>query len=165
MSQPTSDQIGRFAELFAAAELIRPRDRGRKPPLFRTTHVGDKYPAVDFLVDLVGPNDVSRGFFFLQVKGTTTSNPSSNRLPLDVPRERFNALAAITAPTYLIGVDLVAAESYLVAAYRRRRSRVSSIAKAFRLNDESVRVMLYEEVLAFWMANKPLLLRTRFKDV
>lgn len=106
--------------------------------MFRTTYLGDKYPAVDFLVDLVGKTDRPRGFFFIQVKGSTTSSPVAARLTIDVAKERFNTLAGLSAPTYLIGADLVAGTPYVVAANRRRRSRVSSISKAFPLTADWV---------------------------
>jgi hypothetical protein len=165
MARATSDQLGRYAEAVAWAAFVRPLARGTRAPLFRTTYLGDKYPTVDFLVDLVGPTDRPQGFFFVQVKGSASSPPAATRLAIDVPKDRFNALAALAAPTYLIGVDLVAGVPYVVVANRRRRSRVSSISKAFPLTDDSVKVALFREVLAFWKAHKPLLLRTGFKDV
>lgn len=165
MAVQTPDQLGRYAEVLTAAALMRTPDPRTSQPLFRPTHIGEKYPAVDFLVDLLGPNDSSRGFFFVQVKGTTSGKPSARRLTIDVSKDRFNTLVGITAPTYLIGVDLVAEGVYVVAANRPRRARVSSITKAFSLNEESVRVELYREVLGFWSAHQPLLLQTGFKDV
>jgi hypothetical protein len=162
---PTPDQLGRFAEMLAATALIRPFDRGARPVPFRATYLGDKYPAVDFLVDLLAADDSSRGFFFVQVKGTISATPAHPRLAIDVPRDRFNRLVEITAPTYLIGVDLATEVPYVVAAYRRRRTPVSSITKAFPLTDDAVRVKLYREVRTFWTAHKPLLLQTGFKDV
>jgi hypothetical protein len=159
----TSDQIGRLAELLAAAALSRPVKGRYCRPLFRTTALGDKYPTVDFLVDVLGPDDVSLGFFFVQVKGTTVATGS--RLPVDVPRDRFNLLVRLPAPTYLIGVDIFAETAYLVAAHKLRKTPVSSIAKTHSLRDDRVKIKLHREVLAFWKANKPILQRTQFKDV
>lgn len=165
MATMTTNQIGRLAELLAAAALSRPTGPPRGRPLFRATPLGDKYPAVDFLVDLVDRNDASRGFFFAQVKGTASAKPTTPRLPIDVARDRFNRFAGITAPTYLLGVDVRTEVTYLVSAWKARRSPVSSISKAFSLDEDSVKVKLYQEVLAFWNAHKPLLYRTGFKDV
>ena len=80
MRTMTADQIGRFAELLAAAAMSRPVGGSYRRPLFRATHLGEKYPTVDLIVDLLGPKDVSRGFFFAQVKGTTAAKATDVRL-------------------------------------------------------------------------------------
>jgi len=97
------------------------------------------------------------------VKGTATA--AGSRLPVDIPLDRFNRLVRLTAPTFVIGVDVIAEVSYLIAAHKLRKAQVSSITKAFCLRDEVVRIRLYREVLAFWKAKAPLLQRTQFKDV
>jgi hypothetical protein len=154
-----------LAELLAAVDLSRPvRGRYRRA-LFRATPLGDKYPTVDFLVDILGPDETPLGFFFVQVKGTSSATTKGTRLPIDVPLDRFNLLVRIPTPTYLIGVDIVAEATYLVAAHKPRKTPVSSIAKTHRLRDDHVKIKLYREVHAFWKANKPILQRTQFKDV
>jgi len=101
----------------------------------------------------------------VQVKGTTIDSPALPRLPVEVASERFNRLARLSAPTYLIGVDVVAYRTFVVAAVRPRRAKVSGISKAFPLGDDRVKLKLYREVLAYWAANRPLLLATEFADV
>jgi hypothetical protein len=133
--------------------------------LFRVAPLGGKYPTVDFLVDVVDDRDASIGFFFAQVKGTTSSDPSTSRLRVEVRRDRCDALVKLPAPTFLIGVDVIAARSYVVAAHRPRTTKVSSITKTYCLSDDAVKIGLYEEVLSYWEANRPALQRTRFKDV
>jgi hypothetical protein len=165
MALATNDQIGRLAELIAATDLSRPvRGRYRRP-LFRAIPLGDKYPTIDILVDVLGRNDVSLGFFFVQVKGTTMSTPAHGRLPVGVALDRYNKLVRIPAPTYLIGVDVSAETAYLVAAHRPRKADVFTITKAFCLREDGVKIQLCQEVLAFWEAHKPMLQQTRFHDV
>ncbi len=160
----TTDHIGRLSELIAAADLSRPV-RGRfHRPLFRATPLGDKYPTVDFLVDLLDRSDESLGFFFVQIKGTLGPGSSNRRLAIEVPIARFNRLARIPAPTYLIGVDLVQERSYLVSANRTRTSGVFSITKSYCLGEQSVKMDLYKEVLTFWNANRVVLTQSRFRD-
>jgi len=132
-------------------------------PLFRATPLGDKYPTVDFLVDVLGSQDVSLGFFFVQVKGTA-GPAAGGRLPVQVSRDRFNLLARLPAPSYLIGVNVSAELSYVVAAHKPTKVHVSSVPKAYCLSDDAVRIVLYKEVLAFWKANRPMLQQTKFKD-
>ncbi len=165
MAPLTSDQVGRLAELVAATDLSRPVRHPYRRPLFRATFLGDKYPAVDFLVDVLGAADVSLGFFFVQVKGTVEGGAAGARLAVDVALDRFNALVRIPAPTYLVGVDVIAEVAYLVAAYRPRNARVSSMTRAYSLRDDSVKIEVFREVLAFWKANRPILQQTRFQDV
>jgi hypothetical protein len=161
----TGDQIGSFAELLAMTDLSRPVVGHYRRPLFRVTSLGAKYPTVDFLIDVLDANDDSQGFFFAQVKGTSKYSGAATRLSVDLDVQRFNRLVRVPAPAYLIGVDVNAEASYLVAAYRTRANDVSSITRAFPLADPAVKINLYRAVLAFWRANKPLLQGTRFKDV
>jgi hypothetical protein len=165
MAVLTNEQIGRLVELVAAKDLSRPIGGQYRRPLFRATLLGDKYPTVDFLVDVLGRNDISLGFFIVQVKGTVTGLSTGARLSVAVSRDRFNLLVRLPAPTYLIGVDVIAETSYLVAAHKPRKTQVSSITKAYSLRDHAVKIKLYKEVLAFWKANKPILQQTQFKDV
>jgi hypothetical protein len=160
----TNDQIGRLAELIAATDLSRAVKGRYRRPLFRATPLGDKYPTVDFLVDVLGPREESLAFFFVQVKGTASA-PASGRLPVDVSQDRFNRLVRLPVPTYLIGVDVIAETAYLVAAHRRRRDPVASITRDYALRTDAVRIQLYEEVLAFWKVARPVLQPTRFHDV
>jgi hypothetical protein len=102
---------------------------------------------VDFIVDLLDRNDVSLGFFFVQVKGTAAITRTGNRLPVEVSLNRFNDLVRLRAPTYVIGVDVIAETAYLISAHRPRQTQVSSITKAYCLRDDYVRIKLYKEVL------------------
>jgi hypothetical protein len=161
----TSDQIGRLAELIAAKELSRPVMGRFRRALFRATALGDKYPTVDLIVDVLGRGAAPLGFFFVQVKGTVTATPPASRLPVEMALDRFNRLVRLPAPTYMIGVDVLAEMAYLVAAHKPRKVPVSSITKSYCLQDDSVRIKLYREVLQFWKAYRPRLHRTAFKDV
>ena len=161
----TNDQIGELAERIAAVDLTRPVSGIYRRPLFRVAPLGGKYPTVDFLVDVVDDRDASIGFFFAQVKGTVSIGPPASRLPIEVRRDRYNALVRLSAPSFIIGVDVTAELSYIIAAHRVRTARVSSIAKTYCLRDDAVKIGLYEEVLSYWDANRPALQRTQFKDV
>ena len=161
----TNDQIGRLAELIAAADLSRAvRNRYRRP-LFRAISLGEKYPTIDFLVDLLDRRDTSLGFFFVQVKGTASAGPAEARLPIVVAPDRYKLLAKMPIPTSLVGVDIVTETSYLVSAHRRRSGGISGISKGYCLRDDAVKIGLYQEVLRFWQIKRPQLRQTRFHDV
>jgi hypothetical protein len=165
MAARSADQIGDLGEWLAAVDFSRPVKRGYKRPLFRPTHLGGKYPAVDFIVDILALDGASLGFLFVQVKSTTLAPTPADRLPIVVAQDHFNRLVRLPAPTYLVGVDVTTERCYLAAAYKRRRSAVPSITTAYNLAEDAVKISLYKEVIAFWKVNKPLLQNTRFKDV
>jgi hypothetical protein len=62
-----SDLIGARGESRFLVLITEPHEGER--PIFRAQRLGEKWPATDFLVELVGSEDVS-GFFFVQVKTT-----------------------------------------------------------------------------------------------
>lgn len=160
----TPDQIGHIAEAAADADLSYPVSSPRERVIFKPTYLGDKYPVVDFLVDILAPDSRPIGYFFAQVKGTTRTL-SAARLPITVSADGFNRLVAVPAPTYLIGVDVRSRSTYLVAAHTRRGRAVSSITRGFPLGHDAVKLALYEEVAEFWEVNGRKPWRTRFRDV
>lgn len=165
MSGMTTDQIARIAELIAATDLSRPVRHPYRRPLFRAMPLGDKYPTADFLVDVIGPDDLPTGFFFVQVKGTTIASTTAPRIAIDVSQERFNRLVRLAAPAFLLAVDVGAERTYLTAATKPRKSAVASMSKAFPAFEDQVRIQLYQEVCAFWSEHKRLRRESRFNDV
>jgi hypothetical protein len=161
----TTEQIGKLAEYIVSMDLSRPVKDGYDRALFKMTNLGDAYPTVDFLVDILGPRAEAQGFFFVQVKGTVQQSARAGRLTVGVGPERFNRMVAIPAPTYLIGVDVRSENSYIIAADQHRSSRVSSITREYPLRNDAVRAGLYQEVESFWKASRRALRHTRFKDV
>ena len=160
----TSDQIGELAETHAKLLLTRPMALPFPRLLFRVTPLGDKYPAADWLVDAFGEDARSVAYFFVQVKGTAIAKPSARRLPLTMTDEAYRRLAQLTAPTYLIGVDVQAERAYLVATERSRQLAPASMAKTFCLSDDSVRIELYREVIDYWRVNRPKIRPSWFRD-
>jgi hypothetical protein len=164
MAKLNVDQIAHIAEVISDLHFSRVVGSPFARVLFRTAHLGDKYPTVDYLVDVLDAGNLSSGFFFIQVKGTASASPTSPRLAIDVSLERFNQLVRLSAPAYLVAVDIVSEEAYLVAACRSRKGAVASITKAFPLSDAAVKIALYREVAEFWASHKPLRRQSRFQD-
>jgi hypothetical protein len=150
----TPDQIGRLAEAISVAHFERAVGPPFGRPLFRAVRLGDKYPTADLLVDVLDPEDRPTGFFFVQVKGTTTASRTAPRITIDVPVEQFNRLVRLPAPAYLLAVDVAAELVYLRAVCRPRKTAVASVTKAFPLADDAVRMRLYREVCSFWAARR-----------
>lgn len=163
MALLTTNQAGRLAELIAQTKLSLPVGRGFRRALFRPVALGDKYPACDLIVDVIDINDESKGFFFVQVKGTQSFRPGS-RLKVDIDQVRYNRLVATRAPAYVIGVDLITESAYIVAADRKSTAPVPSISTRYSLSDPTVKIDLYREVLAFWRVKGRVLQRSRLND-
>ena len=71
------------------------------------------------------------------------------RLSLTIEIERYRRLTRLRAPAYLIGVDVIAERSYILAARPPVTALVPSIPRDYPLTDDKIRVALYKEVLAF----------------
>src|SRR5688572_5392436 len=73
-------------------------------PLFRPAFLGDKWPAVDFYVEL---NDVrgKRPYFLIQCKATAAAlTGRSTSLAISSRRDDIARLLQIPGPTYILGV-------------------------------------------------------------
>ncbi|MCA9209171.1 MAG: hypothetical protein KDA55_12480, partial [Planctomycetales bacterium] len=53
-------------------------------------------------------------------------------------------------PSYLVAVDVLAEQMFIVAANRERKRDVTSIVKRYELASDEVKVILYEDVLGYW---------------
>jgi hypothetical protein len=103
MANMTADQIGHKAEVIVALHLSRLVGAPFQRLLFRSVHLGAKYPTADYLVDVLGTDRTHPGHFFLQVKGTGGASPTAPRLAIDVAADEFNRLVSFPAPVYLVG--------------------------------------------------------------
>ena len=66
---PTKDDIGNRGEAIFELRMTDPHGPGGDP-LFRPYHLGEKFPTLDYLVELVGLPAGRVGYFFAQVKST-----------------------------------------------------------------------------------------------
>src|SRR6266536_3524398 len=73
-------------------------------PLFRPGFLGDKWPAIDFYVELNGVRG-RRPYFLIQSKATAASlAPKAASLKISSTREDVTRLLQIPGPTYILGV-------------------------------------------------------------
>jgi Domain of unknown function (DUF4365) len=115
----TPDQIGRLGERIVETAFSRPVEKYQRN-LFRPTFLGDKYPSVDYLVDVVSASNETVGFFFVQVRSTIQEGTSETRLRIKVDAAKYRRLVALPIPTYLVGVDLNREAAFIVAAAKRK---------------------------------------------
>lgn len=150
MSSTTSaidrNSLGNRGEAILVVALLAFHGRA---PLFRPAALGEKWPAADYAVELVGKPG---RFFLIQVKSTRRGMQKNGRLQIRVGKARYNALASTPVPRYVVGIDDQREGAYIWAAVRRRNKQVSSLTTAHSLKLESTRSKLFREVDMFWDA-------------
>jgi hypothetical protein len=123
---------------------------GHEIPLFKPQFLGDKWPSVDFIVELTNHQAQMIPYFFVQVKTTRRGYTDQNRLKLHVHKDNIQRLASFPAPTYLVGIDEIKEVGYIVSANGEYLKTVSNISTQFPLYRCKVQEMLWQEVKAFW---------------
>lgn len=145
--------------------LPRGKNRGALPhrlfdacqSLFRLAFLGDKWPAIDFFVELLGVS-AKRPYFHVQVKSTTAPLPTSARsLKISCPKRDVTRLLEIPGPTYLLGVHeptrRVFAKSIHLGVAPKAVRRIESVNELHPANLQC----LHDEVQAYWrsVGHKP----------
>lgn len=105
------DVVGSRGELLFALAITEYRQFPR--PLFRSRHLGEKWPTIDFFVEVRG--GMRRAFFFVQVKSRTTKAPG-HFCSVQLKRRDYKRMLKIPAPTYLVGVDEPSRKVYIRSA-------------------------------------------------
>ncbi len=124
-------------------------------PLFEAAHLGAKWPALDFYVELRTVAGAGK-FFFGQAKSTAA--PLSNRarvLRISTDRDDIDRLRRIPAPTYLLGVHEPTKRVFVRAVHSATPSRaITSIPLSHELTSANLQV-LHDEILLHWTAATP----------
>lgn len=155
------DAIGLRGEAIFTV-LITKLDRP-SGPYFKPQFLGDKWEAVDFLVELEGVSGM-RPYFFVQVKATQQGYTAKrNRLKIRVEKERIRDLASYPAPTYIVGIDETTEKGWFVSANGEHLTSLSSLSTQFPINKRN-RKALWEEVNEFWRSYPTDALTSRFND-
>ena len=132
-------------------------------PLFNPCFLGEKWPALDFMVTLEGEFPATP-FFFVQVKTTRAGyTPRSHRLKAQVTAEQMRRLDAYPAPTYIVGIDEVSKQGYLIASRAEAGYSLSSIPTLYSLNRDT-RALLWREVQDYWRRAAAPILNSRFSE-
>jgi hypothetical protein len=156
-----SDAIGQRGEAIFFVLMTKFHPERRR--LFRPQFLGDKWPLVDYIVELENAGDI-RPFFFVQVKTTREGyTRREKRLKVKVTDERVSGLTAYPAPTYIVGIDEVHETGYIVSANGENLSALSSLSIRCPL-DEQNREALWMEVKTYWEAQGTSQLLSAFVD-
>ena len=118
-------------------------------PLFRPCFFGDRWPAVDYYVELLGEADL-RPALLVQVKATTKKLARNARaLELRLTARDCRALYLTPGPTYLVGVHEPTRRVFIRSIHERAAGGLYRIPIQYELTPKNLKV-LYNEVRAFW---------------
>lgn len=142
-----SDILGQRGEAIFVSLITDPD--ALRGPLFRPQFLGEKWPVVDFIVELVGVQGHTP-YFFVQVKTTEAGfTARERRLKVKVKTASIERLALYPAPAYIVGIDANNEAGYIVSANGEHQTAVSSLSTRFSINAAN-RVLLWAEINAYW---------------
>jgi hypothetical protein len=145
-----SDEIGQRGEALFFSLITHPFGDA---PLFRPKFLGDKWPTVDFLVELIGA-DLTTPYFFAQIKTTRSGYTKNKRLKISVSQIEMTKLALYPTPTYIIGIDdapnyVGLPRGFIVSANGEWTESISSLTTDYPLNRDN-QIALWNEVKVYW---------------
>lgn len=120
-------------------------------PLFRPGFLGDKWPAVDFYVELATAQ--GQGMYFLG-QAKSSSKGLSNRarvLSISTKARDIQRLLQIPAPTYIFGVHEPTQRVFARSVHSGGANTISSIPLTHVLNAVNLQ-QLHDEVVSHWQA-------------
>jgi hypothetical protein len=121
-------------------------------PLFRPAYFTDRWPAVDYVVELLGVADLTP-YLLVQVKATRVPI-ANNEIAIDLPPRKKNSLARLPGPTYVVGVQEPTRRVFIRAAFATTGPGIYSIPITHELTPANLQV-LYDEVEGFWRNQDP----------
>jgi hypothetical protein len=141
------NRLGKRGENMFATLIMEPFDQAE--PWFDPVYLGDKFPVLDYYVELV--NAGSRYYFFVQVKGTRQGYETANsetRLKVQLRERNVAELAAFPAPTYVVAIDQVKWRAFILSV-NRMGPGLRTFPTRFPLNKKNLQ-RLWHEVKIFW---------------
>ncbi len=118
-------------------------------PLFRPGFLGEKWPAIDFYIELLGVKGRTP-FFFVQVKSTATAIPvGATDLEVSLPPKKREFLFRVPGPTYLAGVHEPSKRTFILSVNVPAPQGAYKIPMQHELTPANLQI-LYDEVRTFW---------------
>ena len=139
-----SNKIGKRGESIFSTKIS-------KGFILDPSFLGDKYEAIDFIIDLNSlPNH--KAFFFVSVKTTSNAkySPKNNRLKIQVNKKQLGELKKLKIPTYIVGVDEKKEKAFIISVKGIKVDSISSIPTSFSLNQKKNIQDLWNEVKEYW---------------
>jgi hypothetical protein len=122
-------------------------------PLFRPGFLGDKWPSIDFYVELCAVHRRTP-YFFGQAKATKGRLlKSAPNLHISAKRKDVERLLQIPGPTYIFGVHEPSMRVFVRSVHRGTMLKaITTIPVAHELTPQNLRA-LHAEVRRFWEGN------------
>lgn len=162
---PAKDDIGNRGEAIFELRITDPLGPSGDP-LFRPYHLGEKFPALDYLVELVGLPTGRVGYFFAQVKSTRKgfTRRTPVRLPVKITQRDIDRMLTYPGPTYIIGIDERPGyeRAYIVSVNRPGMRRIQGLEPAFPLDAANMNA-LWKEVEGYWSDRDMVMARSLFE--
>jgi hypothetical protein len=142
-----SNRIGKRGENIFAT--IISRNVASRGFLFDPTFLGDKFPTVDFHVDLL--QYPYKAFFYASVKTTTLGYyPGDEKIKITIGKDEVAELNKFLIPVYIIGIDETQEKGYLISANNLDTSlNINGIPTKFPVGS-TVLQLLWKEVADYW---------------
>jgi hypothetical protein len=121
-------------------------------PLFRPGFLGDKWPSIDFYVELLHLA-ARTPYFFVQAKSTGSTLPRKSRnLIISMKKRDVERLLRVPGPTYVFGIHEPSRRVFVKAICLGMPVKsITGIPVANELTAGNLQV-LYDEVRTFWKA-------------
>jgi Domain of unknown function (DUF4365) len=148
MNAQLRDVIGNRGE--AIVELCLTDFRHYRGPLFHPAFLGEKWPSIDFYIELRNVKG-QRPYFFAQVK-TTGKNLSTKSKNLVISSTKVDVvnLLRFPGPTYLLGVHEPTKRVFIRSVHSGVPEKaITRIPLTHELTGAKLKV-LYDEVRDFW---------------
>jgi hypothetical protein len=142
-----SNRIGKRGENIFAT--IISRNVASKGFLLDPTFLGDKFPTVDFHVDLL--QYPHKAFFYASVKTTTLGYyPDDEKIKITIGKEEVAELSKFPIPVYIFGIDETKEKGFLISANNLNTSlNINGIPTKFPITG-AVLELLWKEVADYW---------------
>ena len=116
-------------------------------PLFRPGFLDDKWPSIDFYVELQAVTK-RKPYFFAQAK--TTASRLSRSLRISTKKKDIEKLLQIPGPTYIFGIHEPSRRVFVQSVHSG--TRAEAITRISLLNELTARNLqvLHDEVRTFW---------------
>src|SRR5262249_32623268 len=142
------DEIGIRGESIFNVRIMNFCGRGR--PYFFSHFLGEKFKTLDFIVELLEPNQ-SAPYFFVQVRTTRqgyTTGEGPRKLKIRVEAEDVARMREYPAPTYLAGVDLNEERVFILSVDETSTGSISGVPTTYPLDCGNLK-LLWDEVDAY----------------
>lgn len=118
-------------------------------PLFKTVFLGEKWPIIDYYVQLSQVEDITP-FFFVQIKSTRNEiDNKTQTLSISTSKEQCEELFKMSAPTYIVGVHEPTQRAFIISVHTKLSRGIHRIPLKYELTPTNL-MILHQEVCDFW---------------